>query len=73
MPSKTERRVRYASRVKFNKVHALNELIDSRTEVSADARKAKRKMADHWGKRKSNNTGDLFKPTNAKPGVMLCL
>lgn len=56
-------RKRYAAQYKFERFDNLNGLIDSNEPGAA---KAKRKLADSWTKRQSNNTTGFYDPKKAK-------
>jgi hypothetical protein len=72
MAGKTKhQRKRYAAEHAFAKFLALNGLIAEGGDLAKDARKAKKRMADHWGKRSNRNTGDMYRESQAKPGAVV--
>ena len=56
-------RKRYAAQYKFERFANLNGLIDSNEPGAA---KAKRKLADSWTSRQSNNVRGFYNPKHAK-------
>ena len=67
MSDKTKhQRRRYAAEHKFAKFAALYGQIDQGGEFAKDGRRAKRKMADSWGRRGWRNVGGFYKPQLAK-------
>lgn len=74
MSNKTKhQRKRYAAEHKFAKLLALDGIIAQGGEFAKDGRKAKRRMADHWGKRNSTNVQGVYKAHNAKPGACVTI
>ena len=56
---------------KFAKLKAMNTAIDAGGSAAAGVAKAKRKLADSWTKRNSNNTNGTWKAKNFKPGAVI--
>lgn len=55
---------------KFSRLAAMNTAIDAGGSDAAGVAKAKRKLADSWTKRNSNNTNGTWKAKNSKPGAV---
>lgn len=68
MSDKTNhQRRRYAAEHKFARFAELNGLVDLGGENAKDGRRAKKKAAESWTKRNSNNATGFHKPTKAAP------
>lgn len=59
-----------AAHKKFAKLKAMNTAIDAGGSEAAGVAKAKRKLADSWTNRSSNNTTGTWKEKNSKPGAV---
>lgn len=54
---------------KFQRVAALNSMVDARDDTSRDARRAKRMLSDQWYNRRPGGVQGYHKAKNAKPGL----
>ena len=56
---------------KFARLKKMNEMLDAGGSDAVGVTKAKRKLADSWTKRNSNNTTGTWKAKNSKPGAVV--
>ncbi len=59
-----------AAQAKFAKIAGMNRAIDAGGSDAVGVARAKRKLADSWTKRNSNNTNGTWKAKNSKPGAV---
>lgn len=55
---------------KFTRLAVMNAAIDAGGDGAVGVARAKRKLADSWTKRNSNNTNGTWKAKNSKPGAV---